>query len=266
LPTTGSLGFQHPSLLNMATLFLHMALSSSSLIFHVLEKRMKRNPLIIYEEYRLHAIIFTLRGTLVTLLGMYMHLLDPVMRAGALLLLIFTLHQIVDYITRVYGTPGVTAVRNGEPNKFRNLKLFFAYYQMMAMASHITVDPMLCDLGWNGIVAVQSSAFLMTLKRKGLIKWTSHAFWYGIALILSMGYMMHAKGPMIFVVVALVFYLRSTFNLNKYVVWPVYAACLYMTLEYFRRDPLLFRWNGLGVDHSRSGLLVFGNASNCSAA
>ena len=55
----GTLGFENNSWFDFATLAVHFLLSFSSLIFHVLEKRLASNPLIIYEEYRLHAIIFT---------------------------------------------------------------------------------------------------------------------------------------------------------------------------------------------------------------
>eukprot|EP01091_Cochliopodium_minus_P016029 TRINITY_DN5878_c0_g1_i2.p1 TRINITY_DN5878_c0_g1~~TRINITY_DN5878_c0_g1_i2.p1 ORF type:complete len:205 (-),score=40.30 TRINITY_DN5878_c0_g1_i2:123-737(-) len=60
----GTLGFDG-QLIDYLTLLVHFLLSFSSLIFHVLEKRLESNPLIIYEEYRLHAIVFSGKRTII---------------------------------------------------------------------------------------------------------------------------------------------------------------------------------------------------------
>jgi hypothetical protein len=52
----GTLGYESATFFNALTMCMHMALSSTSLFFHVLSKRMKTKPLIIYEEYRMHTI------------------------------------------------------------------------------------------------------------------------------------------------------------------------------------------------------------------
>jgi hypothetical protein len=70
LPRTGNLGMKGDCWFDHATVGVHIALSTSSLIFHVLAKRIIRKPLIIWEEYRLHAIIFTMRGVSVYLFGL----------------------------------------------------------------------------------------------------------------------------------------------------------------------------------------------------
>jgi hypothetical protein len=235
-PTTGSLGFSDPTAFNWLSIGLSGLLSFSSLIFHVLEKRITRNPLIIYEEYRLHAILFTLRALGVSVIGQYMKFMEPSYRTWVLGGFVLTVHLVVDYITKIYGTPGITAVRNGEDKKFRQLKLFFAFYQFCALASHVTVDPNLCDLGWNTVIAVQSSAFLMTLKRKGLVQWTTYAWFYGLALVLSLAVMYSHKGPGFFLVAAMAFYARVTFNTSKYVIWPCYAVGVYATQNYLGEE------------------------------
>lgn len=73
LPRFGHLGFSvldeeagdipswWPSWFNHATVWAHVMLSCSSFIFHVLPFRIKTKPLVIYEEYRAHACLFTLR-------------------------------------------------------------------------------------------------------------------------------------------------------------------------------------------------------------
>lgn len=61
LPLFGNLGFEG-SWFDYFTLIMHMALSSSSMIFHVLPQRIIKRPIVIWEESRLHSIIFTLRS------------------------------------------------------------------------------------------------------------------------------------------------------------------------------------------------------------
>jgi len=69
-PFSGSLGLDF-SYFTFFTLFLHTGLSCTSLVFHVLKYRLTENPLIMYEEYRIHAILFTLRGTFTSLIGLF---------------------------------------------------------------------------------------------------------------------------------------------------------------------------------------------------
>jgi hypothetical protein len=59
-PTTGALGFAEAGIRDWAGVVLHTALSSSSLIFTVIRLRILDKPTIIWEEYRLHAIVFTM--------------------------------------------------------------------------------------------------------------------------------------------------------------------------------------------------------------
>lgn len=66
----GNLGFEG-SWYDHLTMALHLALSCSSIIFEVLQRRIVKKPLIIWHEYRLHAMVFTLRSISVYLFGLY---------------------------------------------------------------------------------------------------------------------------------------------------------------------------------------------------
>jgi hypothetical protein len=231
LPTTGTLGFTGTTL-DIATLLVHFFLSFSSLIFHVVAHRIIQRPLIIYEEYRMHAILFTTRCLLVSLLGLLCQDMDVLHRRYLLGAALLVVHLGVDYTTKLYGTPGVTAVRNHKTLTFKYLGLFYSYYQIAAVASHIVwCDGGMGDLGYNTLIAIQSSAFLMTLKRKNIIKWYIHAFWYSVALALSYYYMWVARGTYFFMFAAAAFFFRSYFNLNKYLIWTVYAFLAYYMID-----------------------------------
>ena len=229
LPMTGTLGFDG-SYFDAFTLFAHWTLSVSSLIFHVLEKRIVDRPLIIYEEYRLHAILFSTRAILVSVIGIYARDLEPRLRQCLLWSTLLCIHLLVDWVTRKHGTTGVTAVRNNNDGKYKYIRLFYSYYQICALGSHLLWTDELNDLGFNTIVAIQSSAFLMTLKRKSIIRWKSHMGWYSFALLLSYVVMWRTRGAQFFMYMAIVFFIRTQFNMNKYLLWSGYAAfkCLRM--------------------------------------
>jgi hypothetical protein len=69
-PMTGTLGF-NGHWFDHFTVAMHMCLSASSLIFEVLKLRIMKRPLVIWEEYRLHAISFTARGVSVYLFAVF---------------------------------------------------------------------------------------------------------------------------------------------------------------------------------------------------
>jgi hypothetical protein len=97
----------------------------------------------------------------------------------------------------------------------------------MCFGKSYYLDEHLCDLGYNALIAIQSSAFLMTLKRKSIIRWKAHAFWYSVALFLSYLVIYFEKGYFFFIQMAIVFFIRVNFNLNKYVLWVLYASIYY---------------------------------------
>ena len=79
------------------------------------------------------------------------------------------------------------------------------------------------DLGYNNLIAIQSSAFLMTLVRKGLVRWYTHAFWYSVALILSWMYMYQCFPLIYWAKFVFCYQLRCTFRMNKYLMWAIHA-------------------------------------------
>ena len=221
LPMTGELGFRG-SALDIVTLLLHFGLSSSSLLFHILEHRIIERPLIIYEEYRLHAILFTTNGIVMSLFGLYYDQFS-VNAQVTLLSIIFAIRGLIDLVTYTYGTKGVTAIRNGGEKTFRYIRLFYSFYQICALGSMIVPSNNLRNLGFNTLIAIQSSAFLMTLKRKSLIRYQTHVLWYSFSLILSYYVMYRSFGFIFFLKMALVFFMRAQFNMNKYVLWSMYV-------------------------------------------
>lgn len=211
----GSLGFSF-SRFDHACMACHQLLSSSSLIFKVIKYRMLKNPLIIYKEYQLHAILFTTRATIP-------YMLTALDRPQYIMPAFVLCHFLVDWTTHTYGTPGVTAVRvrgNTKRIGVRMARYFFSFYQIVALASLLGGRDA-AAMGFNTLGAIQSSAFLMTLRRKNIIGWTTYVFWYSVALVLSYAYIYHIYGWRIYLASAIIFGGRIM-KVNKYLLWSLF--------------------------------------------
>lgn len=172
-PTRGNLGmdgdwFDH------LTMAIHMTLAASSLIFTVLRDRILTKPTVIWEEYRLHAIGFTAGCIFVYSFGIFWPLEDCLITRVALFCTRLSVHVFADWVTRHYGpedkTQTTVRVNGNHSQGIKNLLKFYAFFQMTAVGAQIIPRERLADLGYNTLIAIQSSAFLMTLVRKGLIR------------------------------------------------------------------------------------------------
>ncbi|CAE7939346.1 unnamed protein product [Symbiodinium sp. KB8] len=226
-PRQGNLGFDG-SLFDWLTILAHLALSSSSLIFRVLRRRILSRPMIIWEEYRLHAIVFTMRCVSVYAYGVLRPFKDPNMERLMLVPLVLIHHVLADEITRRFGPEdkSQTTVRvNNTSSRWTQYVLrFYSFYQFAALASHLVPSARMGDLGFNTLIAIQSSAFLMTLFRKGLIRYYSHGLWYTACLLVSLYHMaiVHPS-PLHWALVMGAFALRVRFRMNKYAIWILFG-------------------------------------------
>ena len=200
---------------------LHLSLSLTGLQFRVPAKRIKKWPTIIWEEYRLHAVVFSFRAVVVAGLSGVGRLLG-----------IAAVHLAADEVTRQHGEPGSTTVR-GKHDRDPSRRLWwltrsYAVYQYLALASHLAAtEANAMDLAFNSFIAVQSSAFCMTLHRKGIITWKGHAITYLVCILLSGAYIVQVL-PVHQVLLALVFGYGRMQGLNKYPLWLLYWSLLQM--------------------------------------
>lgn len=212
-PATGSLGATWPAVA------LHLALSLSGLQFQVPAKRIKKWPTIIWEEYRLHAVVFSFRAVVVAGLSGFGRVCG-----------IAAVHLMSDEVTRRFGEPGNTTVR-GKHSHDPSRRLWwltrsYATYQYLALASHLAAtDSAALDLAFNSFIAVQSSAFCMTLNRKGIMTWKGHAVTYLVCIIISAAYIVQVL-PLPQVALALVFGYGRMQGMNKYPLWLLYWSLL----------------------------------------
>jgi len=107
----------------------------------------------------------------------------------------------------------------------RQLMLVYAFYQFLALGSHLMPHgPHAMDLAYNTLIAIQSSAFCMTLHRKGLIRWQTHAAVYGICLFMSGAYILSVmRSWAFFGAVLAAFIVRTQLRVSKYIIWIAFA-------------------------------------------
>jgi hypothetical protein len=222
LPFYGNLGLGENLFINNILVIIHFLLSFSSLLFHVVKNRFKTRPLIIYKEYQLHAIVFTLRSCLIyfaAIIGKNLSIICP--------LIILVCHLIVDLITYYYGKEGVTAVRakGKDNNLYRNIsRYYYSYYQIVAIGSHLLENNRLADMGFNTLIAIQSSAFLMTLSRKNIIHWKTYMLIYSFCLLLS--YLVIIKFHSYnFLLGCILVFLSRICGVSKYIGWSIFVIC-----------------------------------------
>ena len=79
------------------------------------------------------------------------------------------------------------------------------------------------DVGFNALVAIQSSAFLMTLFRKGLVRWYTHAIWYSLALLAGTLFMVNNLPIHFFAKVVISYNIRCNLGIGKYYMWSFYV-------------------------------------------
>merc|ERR1711988_770563 len=198
-------------------------LSCSAIIFRVPAKRIDNKPMVIYEEYRQHAMVFTLRCFSVFVIAT----LFPAAPAYIVPIIVAAHHLYADNITARHGKPGNTAVRSNSERQtsfYKKVGLFYSFYQFLAIASHIGAGhPRLQDLAFNALIAIQSSAFMMTLYRKRIVRGRTHMGVYSLCLLLSGFHIVRRMGFAGVCAVALTFAVRVNVRmLSKYQIWAGY--------------------------------------------
>lgn len=252
--------------LDWMTMLVHTLLAFSSIIFRVPRKRIKGKPMVIYEEYRQHAMVFTARCFLVFAVAY----LFPDGPTWFPIVAVMCCHLLADRITSIHGTKGNTAVRATQ--KAMKISTFYRYvgklyslYQFLAIGSHILPNERLADLAFNAIIAIQSSAFMMTLYRKRIIRGRTHMVVYAACLIVSGFHICRLIGWWSTGLVCVAFLLRINsprdmpLANNKYFIWSIFLILSHW--DYFvntlLKEPSIMHNTSQGVMVAAGCYLVF---------
>mmetsp|Transcript_24854 Transcript_24854/g.32367 ORF Transcript_24854/g.32367 Transcript_24854/m.32367 type:complete len:244 (+) Transcript_24854:466-1197(+) len=214
-------------------------LAFSSILFRVPLKRIDTKPMVIYEEYRQHAMVFTFRCFSVFTAAT----LFPDAPIWFVPVLVALHHLTADWITSRHGS-GNTAVRAisdklKTSSFYQRVGMLYSFYQFLAIAGHICPSENLADLGYNAIIAIQSSAFMMTLYRKRIVRGRTHMLVYTSCLILSAYHICRLIGMKRVLLVMATFALRVNLPRswsNKYVLWTLFLVTPYIILKTMNID------------------------------
>lgn len=233
---TGTLGFDGSNF-DWATMAVHTLLAFSSIIFKVPEHRLEDKPMVIYEEYRQHAMVFTARCMSVFALHTLFGQGAPegsILPTAIIPFVVKAHHVVADMITSKWGN-GSTAVRANtdklegkkDSDFYKQVAKLYSLYQFLAIASHILPNPRLGDLAFNAVIAIASSAFLMTLYRKRIIRGMTHLVGYSACLLLSAFHIVRLIGLYATGAAIVAFLIRINLPRkysNKYYIWFAYLV------------------------------------------
>jgi hypothetical protein len=255
----GSADNKHLQLLNWLTMLVHTCLALSSIIFRVPKKRINNKPMVIYEEYRQHAMVFTVRCLIVfTIATAFPNAATWWAPVG-----VMACHLLADRITSIHGVEGNTAVRATAKHQklspfYQVVGKLYSLYQFLAIGSHILPNARLSDLAFNAIIAIQSSAFMMTLYRKRIIRGRTHMVVYAACLLISGFHIVRLIGWWSCLLVTITFILRIKTPRkwsNKYLCWLIF---LVMYNAKWLKETLLTTSNILSINEhdAFTGLVV----------
>ena len=214
------------ALLNAWTLAPHLALHATTFIFHVLPRRQKESKaaMYIWEELRLHSMVFAYRGVAAILLPRQ-HGFAVSMAAMAA----------ADLVSLRFGTPGVSTVRGlqlrvGARAVHKELAgLFFSTSQMGATlittgllrrgSAGGAAEHHLAMLVFATLPPIQTSAFGMTLIRKSLISQQVWTVVYSAELLFVYYLWFQCFGNLDVVPIALALYALRRAGVDKYLLW-----------------------------------------------
>jgi cytochrome b involved in lipid metabolism len=230
-----------PSWLPVVCLLPHGLLSVSSLIFHTVPKARVVGKPMIWQEYRVHNILFGLRSVITAALcAMAIQLGNgPTVRRIAIwgsCVAVLAAQVGADLGTKYLRSNDAESTTATMPywegcsmETQKSFKSFYAYSQFVATIACFTcLNP-----AWplSVLLAIQVASLLMTLVRKGLISARGYHYGYTATLIApyimalrNMFYMGTLEMPFIMALGGLVYSLRRR-GVNKYRLWvPLLAA------------------------------------------
>lgn len=238
--------FQHGSFViendkfNLFFLGVNTLLSLSSLVFHIPSKRIKKDKPTIWKTYRLHAIIFSMRPILSTLISLIE--IDTKTKMFLKIGLVFTVLILADIVTWM-GDPSDETIRSMpfpdyvSESTMKRIARFHSSAQFGATLQTLSMDP---TINYSSILGVYEAAFTMTLVRKGKITSRSWHLWY--AFVLNLVTVVHMTRTVIinssfeqytvFIGMLIAPRLRIQYRMNKYLTWIITIMIIYFTYEY----------------------------------
>lgn len=226
--------FQLSNYFRYKTMFLppwvmlpHILLHVTSFVFKVLAKRpvtqdnkiISKMSMFIWEELRLHSLLFGFRSALIVIYPEYS------------VSIVFTTMALADLVTGVYGIPNITTVRGNNQVEKKSIakKLYSVFFSTSQMGATIICAGFFQKyisrlLVFCTLPAIQTSAFGMTLLRKNIITKEVWQAVYSLELVLVYIVWYFEYNNLNILWYSLTAYLLRSHNLNKYILWGIFWA------------------------------------------
>ncbi|KAG7354151.1 cytochrome b5-like heme/steroid binding domain containing protein [Nitzschia inconspicua] len=220
---------------SMACLLPHALLSVSSLIFHTVPKERVVGKPMIWQEFRVHNIVFGVRSVLTAFIASMSIKLGntPTVRTLAILAsggCVLLANWGADKATEKFRFVEVESTTATMPywegcsmETQKKFKAFYAYCQFMATLACLACGNPAWPL--SVLIAIQLASLLMTLVRKGLLSARGYHYGYTASLVMpyfvglrSMLYTQSLEFPFMLVLGYTMFQLRRR-GVSKYALW-----------------------------------------------
>lgn len=214
--------FTRDMFLTPIVLLPHFLLNATSFIFTVLKRRpvsddgkiSKKMSMFIWEELRLHSLVFSYRSLLCVLYPQYGHYF------------VFGTLILADVITDYCGTRGVSTVRGNQNFQSSSVmkQIYSGFFSVSQMGATLICGGFFQEipntyLTFVTLPAIQTSAFGMTLLRKNLISKEMWQFIYSLELTLVyLIWLMEYKNLNV-LWISIVLYMLRKGGMNKYILW-----------------------------------------------
>lgn len=217
-------------------LLCHVALSGTSLVFHIPTNRVRGAPMI-WPEFRLHSILFAYRALILLLI----HWAHPPSLVIARPVTVLTTLVTADFITNHYKKQGY--LKNGQttmrgmpfPEKTPSqviaaTNFFYSISQVYATMHMLFGTP---DQLFATLFPIQFAAFWMTLVRKGILTTGQWHTYYALSLLSNYIYPFFLNIPNIYSIPLRTYHLfivlfllgRFYYGISKYFLWASIIYC-----------------------------------------
>ena len=211
LVVRGTMGLEC-SVVDVALVACHAALSLTSLVFRIPVRRHERLPMI-YPEFRAHSVVFALRSVGCCLLAMYG--VGAWLRAAVC----FAVMLAADAASARHAEGTTMRAMPFEEGTTAAQRRAVTLYHSLSQA-HATAFMLLgADAAFAPLLAIQLAAFLMTLVRKGFISATTWHVAYTASLAVCVFAVSGSEYVWTGAVGALFAVARMWLGASKYLVW-----------------------------------------------
>jgi hypothetical protein len=217
------------------TLILHLSLNLSSFIFKIPKKK-NSTGYIIWDEYRIHALIFSSRsiiGLLYIWVKKKYQLNYNRLFSVSLVMLILSLSSLTSYYIG-HNTTTIRGVTNNLIKKYNKKKDLLLSFKMIAVLSQLSMYSYCLTTNWNSysilygnLLVLQFTSFMMTLIKKGKISGFIASIIY--TLILLFLFIIGIYNIFIYesiytalkitIFTLIVYYFRCIHGVNKFLIW-----------------------------------------------